>query len=132
MLPFTDGRKVNCKYLPQQDKVLFYDGKNLGLRGDYSSVLLLDTILQTPVVHADEPVRIELLLSEAVLLLYSMQNLEEAGMGNSTDAINEFDAKIDEAQANVRKGIKAQKVCDLSFNLSQHVFLHFNNGNNRN
>lgn len=74
---------------------------------------MLDTILQTPVVHTDEPVRIELLLSEAVLLLYSMQNLEEAGMGNSTDAINEFVAKIDEAQANVRKGIKAQKVCYL-------------------
>lgn len=96
--------------MPQQDKVLFYDGKNLGLRSDYSSVLLLHTILQTPVVHTDHPVRIELLLSEAVLLLNSMQGLEDTGMWNSSDAINEFKAKIEEAQASHKKGIKAQKV----------------------
>lgn len=90
----------------------------MGLRSDYSGVLLLHTILQTPVVHTDDPVRIELLLSEAVSLLNSMQGLEDTGMWNSSDAINEFKAKIEEAQSCHKKGIKAQKVSGGGFFVS--------------
>lgn len=101
---------MNCKYLPIQDKILFWDGKNLGLRGDYNGVLLIDTILQTPVKQTDDIVKVELLLSEAVLFLYSLKELEESGLENTADAINELELKICEGQACNKKGIKAQKV----------------------
>jgi baculoviral IAP repeat-containing protein 6 len=50
------------------DKILFTDGKGIGVRRDYSGVLLLDTILQTPISKPDDVVKLELLLSEVVCL----------------------------------------------------------------
>lgn len=55
---------MQCKYIPGHDKVLFTDGKAVGLRRDHNGVLLLDTILQTRVEASNEVVKIELLLSE--------------------------------------------------------------------
>lgn len=107
---FAEDRHAYSHYLPLQDKVLFWDGKHLGLRGVYNGVLLLDTVLQSPVVHQDDMVRVELLLTEAMLLLYSLQSLEESGLENTSDAINELMVRISAAQASTRKGIKAQKV----------------------
>lgn len=102
-----------AKYLPDQDKVLFWNQSGtLGLRGDYNGVLLLDTILQTPICQADDTVKVELLLSEAVLLLQCIQSLEQQGLENTTDVINELNMKISEAQQNNKKGIKAQRVSD--------------------
>lgn len=92
---------------------MFWDDKNLGLRGDYNGVLLLDTILQIPVTHTEEIVKIELLLSEAVLFLQSLQSLEQHGVENSADVINELTLKISEAHLRSQKGIKAQKVSSL-------------------
>lgn len=110
---FSDpDRQVQSRYLPKQDKVLFWDSENIGLRGDYNGVLLLDTILQTPVERTDDYVKLELLLSEAALFLQSMERLEEHGL-ESTTVINEFTAKIDEANASDKKGIKALKVSPL-------------------
>lgn len=103
-------RKIAGKYLPQQDKVLFWDGKNIGMRGDYNGVLFLETILQTPVKQTDDIVKLEILLSEAVLFLQSLQNIEEHGLENTSDVINEFVSKITEANSMEKKGIKAQKV----------------------
>ena len=83
----------------------------MGLRCDYNGVLLLDTILQTPITNTDNSVKIELLLSEAELLRQSLTSLEQQqGVENSTDVINELIQKIFEAQRRVKKGIKAQKV----------------------
>lgn len=93
---------------------MFWDGKNIGMRGDYNGVLLLETILQTPVKKTDEIVKLEILLSEAVLFLQSLQNIEEHGLENTSDVINEFVSKITEANSMDKKGIKAQKV--------QHLF----------
>lgn len=107
---------MNSKYFPVQDKILFWDGRNIGLRGDYNGVLLLDTILQTAVVHTDDIVKVELLLNEAVLLLYSLNDLKETGLENTTDAINELIAKITIAQASKKKGIKAKKVIENNYN----------------
>lgn len=82
------------------------------MRGDYNGVLLLDTILQTPVQQSDDMVKVEMLLTDAVLFLQSLQSLEEHGLENSAEAdvTNELILKIDEAQALNKKGIKAQKV----------------------
>lgn len=82
----------------------------MGLRCDYNGVLLLDTILQTPISNTDSAVKIELLLSEALLLHQSLSSLEQHGVENSADVINELVQKITEAQRRAKKGIKAQKV----------------------
>lgn len=71
--------------------------------------MLLDTILQTPLLNTDNVIKIELLLSEAVLLHQSLVLLEQNGVENSADVINELVQKIDEAQKRSKKGIKAQK-----------------------
>lgn len=124
--------------------MLFWDGRNVGLRTPYNGVLLLDTILQTPVVHQDDTVRIEILLTEALLLLYSLQSLEESGTGggvgggapssleNTADLQNELLARIDEASKAIAsaaaaadqqpEGIKAQKWRTVCLELPQAYF----------
>jgi baculoviral IAP repeat-containing protein 6 (apollon) len=82
----------------------------MGLRSDYNGVLLLDTILQAPTANTDNCVKIELLLSEALLLHQSLVSLEQQGVENSADVTNELFLKISEAQQRAKKGIKAQKV----------------------
>lgn len=82
----------------------------MGLRSHYNGVLLLDTILQAPFKNTDDTVKVELLLSEAVLLHQSLVSLEQQGVENSADVINELVLKIGEAQKRSKKGIKAQKV----------------------
>lgn len=89
--------------------MLFWNNATLGLRGDYNGVLLLDTILQTPIVQADDTIRVELLLSEAMLFLQSIQSLEQQGLENTADVTNELVLKIEEARQNNKKGIKAQR-----------------------
>lgn len=69
--------------------------------------------MQTPTSQADDPIKVEILLSEAVLLLQSLQSLEQQGIENSTDVINELTLKITEAHLRAKKGIKAQKVSIL-------------------
>ena len=108
---FLEGNKtVRGKYLSEQDKIVVWDGQKLGLRGDYNGVLLLDTILQTPTSQTDNLVKIELLMSEAVLFLQSLQSLEQQGVESSSDVINELTLKINEAHQKPKRGIKAQKV----------------------
>lgn len=70
----------------------------------------MDTILQTPVAQADDIIKIELLLTEAIVFFQSIQNLEDHGLENTADVTNELQSKITEARANAKKGIKAQKV----------------------
>lgn len=82
----------------------------MGLRSDYNGVLLLDTILQAPINNTDSCIKIELLLSEGLLLHQSLVSLEQQGVENSADVTNELYQKITEAQQRAKKGIKAQKV----------------------
>ncbi|XP_058461839.1 baculoviral IAP repeat-containing protein 6 isoform X2 [Malaya genurostris] len=105
----SDTYRPRCRYLPDQDKILFWNGRNVSMRGDYNGVLLLDTILQAPIAQADDNIQIELLLSEAVLFLQCLQNLEQHGLENTADVTNELTLKIGEAQQHAKRGIKAQK-----------------------
>ncbi|CRK88840.1 CLUMA_CG002660, isoform A [Clunio marinus] len=105
----SNNKTIKGKYLSEHDKILFWNSKNLGLRSDYNGVLLLDTILQSPLSNTDHTIKIELLLSEAVLLHQSLVLLEQQGVENSADVINELVLKITEAQQRTKKGIKAQK-----------------------
>lgn len=95
--------------MPEHDRILFWNNENIGLRSDYNGVLLLDTILQAPLTNTENVVKIELLLTEAVLMHQSLELLEQNGVENSADVINELVQKIGEAQQRAKKGIKAQK-----------------------
>uniref|UniRef100_W8AIN7 Dual E2 ubiquitin-conjugating enzyme/E3 ubiquitin-protein ligase BIRC6 n=1 Tax=Ceratitis capitata TaxID=7213 RepID=W8AIN7_CERCA len=103
-----DGN-VQGKYMPLQEKVLVWDGQNLGLRGDYNGVLLLDTILQPPILQNDDFIKLELLLSEAIIFQTCLKDLEQEGLECPSDVSNELLEKIKNAQANAKKGIKAQR-----------------------
>lgn len=112
----SEGKhRVRGRYLPLQEKILFWDNRNLGLRGDYNGVLLLDTILQTPVPQNDDIVRLEMLLSEAILFQQSLQSLEDHGVECPSDVSNELLEKIKEAHSNVKKSIKAQRVSVICY-----------------
>lgn len=102
------------------DKVLYTDGCGIGIRSDYNGVLLLDTILQTPVSKSEDVVKLELLLSEAALLLQCLQCVELPGVEHLMEVLQELSSKIVAAQTNQKKGIKAQKV---SIHNSHHTNL---------
>ena len=55
---------VECNYVSTLDRVVYSDGRAVGIRKDLSGVLLLDTALQTPVKKAEDHVYLELLLPE--------------------------------------------------------------------
>lgn len=95
--------------MPLQEKIIITDGHVIGFRGDYNGVLLLDTVLQTPIPHNDDLIRIEMLLSEAVLFQTCLKELEQ-DLECPNDLLNELMEKIKDAQENSKKGIKAQRV----------------------
>lgn len=91
-------------------KVLYTDGQGIGIRSDYNGVLLLDTILQTPITKSEDIIKLELLLSEAKILFQCLQCVELPGVEHLLEVLQELSSKIIVAQANQKKGIKAQKV----------------------
>ncbi|XP_070137301.1 dual E2 ubiquitin-conjugating enzyme/E3 ubiquitin-protein ligase BIRC6 isoform X1 [Drosophila bipectinata] len=105
----TNGDNIQGRYMPLQDKILFWDGHNLGLRGDYNGVLLLDTILQAPIGQNDDYIRLEIILSEAIIFQNCISELESEGLECPCDISNELTQKINQAQLNAKKGIKAQR-----------------------
>ncbi|XP_067616443.1 baculoviral IAP repeat-containing protein 6 isoform X2 [Eurosta solidaginis] len=102
-------RTVQGKYMPLQEKVLLWDGQKIGFRGDYNGVLLLDTILQPPILQNDDLIKLELLLSEATIFQTCLKDLEHEGLECPSDVSNELLEKIKNAQGNAKKGIKAQR-----------------------
>ncbi|XP_015038690.2 baculoviral IAP repeat-containing protein 6 isoform X3 [Drosophila pseudoobscura] len=100
---------VHGRYMPLQDKILFWDGHNVGLRGDYNGVLLLDTILQAPIGQNDDYIKLEIILSEAIIFQHCINDLESEGLECPCDISNELTQKINKAQKNAKKGIKAQR-----------------------
>ncbi|KAG7200149.1 hypothetical protein KM043_000587 [Ampulex compressa] len=91
------------------DKVLYTDGRGIGVRSDYNGVLLLDTILQTPVLKTEDVIKLELLLSEAKLLHDCLRSVELPGVDQVHEVIDELWGQIVASQANKKKGVKAQK-----------------------
>lgn len=91
MLLIEANKPINGRHLVDHDKILFWNNENMGMRSVYpTSVLLLETILQAPIYSTDNVVKIEILLSEAVLLYNSLVSLEQQGVENSTDITNEL------------------------------------------
>lgn len=92
---------------------MYTDGHGIGVRSDYNGVLLLDTILQTPVSRSEDIIKLELLLSEALLFNQCLRTIDLPGIDQVQDVLHELEGKIVAAQATQKKGIKAQKVIKL-------------------
>ncbi|XP_075144573.1 BIR repeat containing ubiquitin-conjugating enzyme [Haematobia irritans] len=105
---FDTNHNVYGYFMPLQEKILLTDGHVLGFRGDYNGVLLLDTVLQTPVPNNDDYIQLEMLLSEAILFQTCLKDLEQ-DIECPYDLQNELTEKIRNAQSNSKKGIKAQR-----------------------
>lgn len=105
-----DGKLQGIYLAEGVDKVLYTDGYGIGVRSDYNGVLLLDTILQTPVSRSEDIIKLELLLSEALLLDQCLRSIDLPGVDQVQDVLHELWNKIHAAQLIHKKGIKAQKV----------------------
>ncbi|KAL1461616.1 hypothetical protein WDU94_013494 [Cyamophila willieti] len=104
---------VKGTYLPSYDKVLLTDTKAVGVRSDYNGVLLLDTMLQTCLKSKNNVVKLEMLVSEAILLQQTLKTIEAASCDFSpdlwTEVLSELETKIEAAQSEPKKSAKSQK-----------------------
>ncbi|CAH0552135.1 unnamed protein product [Brassicogethes aeneus] len=110
---------IQCKYIPGQDRILFTDGETIGVRSDYNGVLLLDSILQKTVSKSKESIKLELPLSEAIILKQSLNTDNLIGIDH---VINELTEVIQNAQKQSKKGIKAQKWNTVCLTLPIDIF----------
>ncbi|KAI5632912.1 inhibitor of apoptosis domain-containing protein [Phthorimaea operculella] len=118
-LSADDGGTLGVEYAPGADRVFVWDSSGVGARTDYNGVLLLHTALQRPLPSSqpDKIIRIELVLSEAVLLYQCLQSLDVLSIEGLADFINELKNSIDAEP--VRKGVKAQKWSTVTISLPQ-------------
>ncbi|CAH4031478.1 baculoviral IAP repeat-containing protein 6 isoform X1 [Pieris brassicae] len=118
-LSADDDGTLGVEYAAGADRVFVWDKSGVGARTDYNGVLLLHTALQRPLSMSqpDTPIRIELVLSEAVLLYQCVQSLDAQSIEGLQDFINELKTAIDAEP--VRKGVKAQKWSTVTITLSQ-------------
>ncbi|XP_068618996.1 baculoviral IAP repeat-containing protein 6 isoform X2 [Battus philenor] len=121
-LSADEGGALGVEYAPGADRVFLWDNSGVGARTDYNGVLLLHTALQRP-LPSSEPnniIRIELVLSEAVILYQCIQNLEAHSIQGLPDFINALRSAIDSEP--IRKGVKAQKWSTVTISLPQSTF----------
>ncbi|KAI5706497.1 hypothetical protein M8J75_008669 [Diaphorina citri] len=108
-----EGQPIKGAYLPSYDKVLLTDTKSVGVRSDYNGVLLLDTMLQTCLKSKNNPVKLEMLVSEAILLQQTLKTIETTGCefspGLWNEVLTELETKIEAAQSEPKKSAKSQK-----------------------
>ncbi|XP_060536619.1 baculoviral IAP repeat-containing protein 6 [Cylas formicarius] len=109
-LSAINQNEVKCQYIPGEDRVLFCDGQAIGVRSHYNGVLLLDSILQKTLSDGKEIVKLELPLSEAIILKQSLSTAVTIVNHLGTEHIvTELNNAILNAQKFCKKGIKAQK-----------------------
>ncbi|XP_075983137.1 BIR repeat containing ubiquitin-conjugating enzyme isoform X3 [Anticarsia gemmatalis] len=118
-LSADDGGTLGVEYASGADRVFVWDSSGVGARTDYNGVLLLHTALQRPLPSSqpDKSIRVELVLSEAVLLYQCLQSLDAHSIEGLTDFISELKNSIDAEP--VRKGVKAQKWSTVTVCLPQ-------------
>ncbi|GBP88983.1 Baculoviral IAP repeat-containing protein 6, partial [Eumeta japonica] len=107
------------KYVPGADRIFLWNQHGVCARTDYNGVLLLNTALQLPLTSSqtDSPIKIELVLSEAVLLYQCLQSLNPLSIEGLSDFVKELNDAIDREPA--RKGVKAQKWSTATIQLPQ-------------
>ncbi|XP_065342145.1 baculoviral IAP repeat-containing protein 6 isoform X6 [Cloeon dipterum] len=108
------GSTTSClqgAYLAGHDKLLLTDGTNVGLRSDYSGVLLLDSILQPPVLQSQQKARVELPLSEALVLQKALTQMSEVPGADQFihEVTEQLSAQIHQSQNHQLPSSKAAK-----------------------
>ncbi|XP_041968992.1 baculoviral IAP repeat-containing protein 6 isoform X2 [Aricia agestis] len=118
-LSADEGGALGIEYASGADRVFLWDNSAVGARTDYNGVLLLHTVLQRPLPssQADNNVRLELVLSEAVLLYQCVQGLDTHSIEGLGDFLVELKRSIDVEP--VRKGVKAQKWSTVTLSIPQ-------------
>ncbi|XP_054283105.1 baculoviral IAP repeat-containing protein 6 [Macrosteles quadrilineatus] len=101
--------QLQATYLTGLDKILFIDEHGVGVRANYNGVLLLDTILQTPISRPDDVVRLELLVSEAVVLQQTLVSMDLPGVEHRSEVVTALTTQIALANTRPKKGTKAHK-----------------------
>ncbi|XP_013170740.1 PREDICTED: baculoviral IAP repeat-containing protein 6 isoform X4 [Papilio xuthus] len=121
-LSADEGGTVGVEYASGADRVLLWDRSGVGARTDYNGVLLLHTALQRrlPSPQPETVVKIELVLSEAVILYQCLQNLDVNAIEGLQDFVNALKTAIDAEPT--RKGVKAQKWSTVTISLPQVTF----------
>ncbi|XP_037073509.1 LOW QUALITY PROTEIN: baculoviral IAP repeat-containing protein 6-like [Pollicipes pollicipes] len=132
--PPVKGRPLFGAYLPGVDKLLLCDGHAVGVRKDHSGIVLLDSILQTPVARPDCVVKLDIPLSEAVPLAQALSNTDMSVLNASADeddivysVLEQLHAKIDahntDSMADNLKAAKWSTVClELPLGVLRVVF----------
>ncbi|KAG1667328.1 Baculoviral IAP repeat-containing protein 6 [Nymphon striatum] len=115
------GSKIIASYIAKNDRLLFTDGKAIGLRKDYSGMLLLDTFLQVPVNKADDLVRIELPYAEALKLLKCLCGVNLPGVQATEEFVKELDDNISACQAATKENHKLAKWSTICIELPYNV-----------
>lgn len=112
---------IGIDYVPAADKVIFWDSSGIGARSDYNGVLLLHAALQQPLpsTQADQTIKLELVLSEAVLLYQCLQSIDVLTVQGVAEVILALGDAINEASDTPKKGVKAQKWCTVHLELPQ-------------
>lgn len=75
----------------------------------------MDTILQMPVFRSEDSVKLEMLLSEAILLQHCLKSIELQGVDHVAEVQQELTNTINAAKQKKLKGVKAQKVIEIFF-----------------
>ncbi|XP_037876101.1 survivin-1 isoform X3 [Bombyx mori] len=117
-LSADEAGTLGVEYASGADRVFVWDSSGIGARTDYNGVLLLHTALQRPlpISHTEKNIKIELVLSEAVLLYQCLQSIDAHFIVGLSDFITELKSAIDAEP--VRKGVKAQKWSTVTICLS--------------
>ncbi|CAK1583350.1 unnamed protein product [Parnassius mnemosyne] len=121
-LSADESGALGVEYASGADRVFLWDSSGVGARTDYNGVLLLHTALQRPLpsTQPDNIIKIELVLSEAVILYQCVQSLDVHSIEGLSDFINALKSAIDAEP--VRKGVKAQKWSTVTISLPQSTF----------
>ena len=103
----TSGLK--CLSVAEQGTLIVAQDNLLGVRKDFGRTLLLESILQPPVAHEDDVVRLELSHNEAMLLRECLQTLDlsqsDSELGShQTQVINVLTKHMKQYLFSVSKG----------------------------
>ncbi|CAL4125472.1 unnamed protein product, partial [Meganyctiphanes norvegica] len=104
-----DGSSLQCFYHGESNSVIVCGGRTVGLRRDHHGVLLLDTVLQTPVAAPEETVVVEMLLSEGIQLQQTLGSSELSNLDHGNEVRELLELGIKQHQATSRSNPKLAK-----------------------
>ncbi|CAH0383910.1 unnamed protein product [Bemisia tabaci] len=114
---------LQCEYLGSHDKLLITDNYSVGVRGSYNGILFLNNFLQRPVSDVHRIIKIELLVSEAILLQQAIKSMEiVSDPDHINELLNALTVKLEENHSDQQSGVKAQKWNTVTIAMPLYAF----------